>query len=100
MMAVAAWLVWRQGGFAVQRLPLTLFIVQLALNAAWTPIFFGAQWFGVAMLEIVLLWCAILATMIAFRQTSPAAGWLMLPYFLWVSYASTLNAGIWWLNRK
>ena len=100
MMAVAAWLVWRQGGFAAQKLPLMLFLVQLALNAAWTPLFFGAGWFGAALLEILLLWCAILATMIVFRQTNPAAGWLMLPYFLWVSYASTLNAGIWWLHRK
>src|SRR5512134_3395392 len=63
MMAVAAWLVWKRGGFAAQRRPLTLFLVQLALNAAWTPLFFGLHWPGVAFTEIVLIWLAIAATL-------------------------------------
>lgn len=100
MMAVAAWLVWRRGGFAAQAWPLGLFIAQLALNAAWTPIFFGARWFGVALAVIVILWAGILATMVAFFRAGAAAGWLMLPYFLWVSYASTLNGYVFFVVRR
>ena len=94
MMAVAAWLVWRQGGFAAQKLPLTLFIVQLALNASWTPVFFGLRAFGAAFGLIALLWVAILATTILFFRVSGTAGALMIPYLAWVSYASTLNYAI------
>ena len=100
MMSVEAWLVWRDGGIAAHKLALGLFLVQLLLNGAWTLIFFGGFRVGLAMAEIVLLWGAILATMVLFWRVRAAAGWLMLPYFLWVSYASSLNAGIWWLNRR
>jgi len=99
MMAVAAWTVYCRGGFRTQRLGLTLFITQLVLNAAWSFIFFGLRLFGVALVELVLLWCAILATMLVFWRRSTLAGWLMLPYLVWVTYASTLNFAIWWLNR-
>lgn len=80
MMAVAAWLVWRHGGWTVQRRALGIFFVQLALNAAWTPLFFGLHWTGVAVAELVLLWLAILATILAFRAVSNAAAWLLVPY--------------------
>ncbi|HUV39442.1 MAG TPA: TspO/MBR family protein [Planctomycetota bacterium] len=99
LMALSAWLVWREKGFAARRGPLTLFIVQLALNAAWTPLFFGMRWFGVAFVEIVVMWAAIVATTVAFFRVHTAAGWLLVPYLVWVSYASTLSGGIWWLNR-
>lgn len=98
MMAVSAWLVWRRGGFAGQRRALTLFLVQLALNAAWTPLFFGMQRPGVAFAEIVLLWWAIAATLLAFRSVSRAAAWLLAPYLAWVSFASVLNFTLWRLN--
>ena len=98
MMAVAAWLVWKRGGFAGQRRPLTLFLVQLALNAAWTPLFFGLHWPGVAFAEIVLLWLAIVATIAAFCLVSRAAAWLLVPYLAWVSVASVLNFALWRLN--
>ena len=98
MMAVAAWLVWKRGGFAGQRRPLTLFLVQLALNAAWTSLFFGLHWPGVAFAEIVLLWLAIVATIAAFRLVSRAAAWLLVPYLAWVSFASVLNFALWRLN--
>lgn len=99
LMAVAAWLVWRRGGFAANRLALSLFVVQLALNAAWTVIFFGARLFGVASVEIALLWCAILLCTLMLRRVQPFSVWLMLPYLLWVGFASVLNVSIWWLNR-
>ncbi len=98
-MAVAAWLVWRRYGIHGASVPLILFAVQLALNLAWSVLFFGMRMPGPAFGEIILLWCAILATLIAFWRLLPAAGWLMLPYLLWVTYAVTLNFGIWRMNR-
>lgn len=98
LMAVAAWLVWQRGGFAAQRRPLALFLVQLALNAAWTPLFFGLHWPGLAFAEIVLLWLAIAATLAAFRPVSRTAAWLLVPYLAWVSFAAVLNFTLWRLN--
>jgi tryptophan-rich sensory protein len=97
-MAVAAWLVWRQAGFSHARLPLTLFAVQLALNVAWSGIFFGLRSPGVAFLEVVLLWLFILSTAIAFWPLSRTASWLLVPYLIWVTFASALNAAIWRMN--
>lgn len=98
MMAVAAWLVWRQGGWRKQRKPLLIFLAQLALNALWTPLFFGLHRSGVAFVEIVLLWLAIAATLAAFRLVSRVAAWLLIPYLLWVSFATMLNFALWRLN--
>lgn len=98
MMAVAAWMVWRHGGFTAQRRPLALFLLQLALNAAWTPLFFGWHRPGLAFAEIVLLWLAIAATLVAFRPVSRAAAWLLAPYLAWVSFATVLNLTLWRLN--
>jgi translocator protein len=98
MMAVAAWLVWRQGGFARQRWPLALFLVQLALNAAWSPLFFGMQRIGLAFAEIIVLWLAIASTVVAFWRVHRVAGWLLMPYLAWVSFAAVLNGTLWRLN--
>lgn len=98
MMAVAAWLVWRRGGFVAQRRPLALFLTQLVLNAAWTPLFFGLHQPGAAFAEILLLWMAIAATLAAFRPVSYAAAWLLAPYLAWVSFAAVLNGVLWRLN--
>lgn len=96
LMAVAAWRVWRTaGGFRAARAPLALYAIQLVLNAAWSIIFFGQRQVGVAMLDLALLWLAILATMLAFWRVDRPAGILLLPYLAWVSYASTLNYAIW-----
>ncbi len=98
MMALAAWLVWKRGGFIQQRTALRLFLLQLALNAAWTPLFFGLHWPSVAFAEIVLLWLAIAATLAAFRRASRPAAWLLVPYLAWVSFAAFLNFTLWRLN--
>jgi len=98
MMAVAAWLVWRKGDAAGRTVALTLFGVQLALNAAWSPIFFGLRSFGWALADIVALWLAIVATLVAFLRVSAPAGLLLVPYLAWVSFAAVLNFGIWRLN--
>jgi benzodiazapine receptor len=95
LMAVAAWLVWKRVGLSK---PLALYFVQLALNAAWTPIFFGAHQLGWALVEIVALWIAILLTLLSFRRVSTAAGWLFVPYLAWVTFAMALNFTLWRLN--
>lgn len=69
------------------------------MNFAWSLIFFGRHRIGFALVEIVALWLVILATILAFWGVRPAAGALLLPYFVWVSYAAYLNAGIWRLNK-
>ena len=98
MMAVAAWLAWKRGGFASQRQPLTIFLVQLALNAAWTPLFFGLHWMGLALVEMLLLWVMIALTADAFRRTSRVAAWLLAPYLGWVGFAAFLNWTLWRMN--
>ena len=98
LMAVSAWLVWREGGWARQRRPLMLYLVQLILNAAWTPLFFGLRQPGLAFAEIVLLWLAILITLLAFMRARPLAAWLFAPYLAWVSFAAVLNFTLWRLN--
>ncbi|NLH98966.1 MAG: tryptophan-rich sensory protein [Chthonomonadales bacterium] len=98
-MAVAAWLVWREGGLRVQALPLALFGAQLILNAAWSFLFFGLRRPDLALVNIVCLGALIAATAVAFRPVSTAAFVLMLPYLAWVSFATVLNASLWWLNR-
>lgn len=95
LMAIAAWLVWKRVGFGR---PLKLYFVQLALNAAWTPIFFGAHQLGWGLFEIVALWIAILMTLLTFRRVNPTAGWLFMPYLAWVTFATSLNFAIWRLN--
>ena len=97
-MGVAAWLVWKNGGWEANRGALTLFFVQLVLNAAWSGLFFGLESPGLAMAEIVLLWMFILATLLAFWRVSRPAGLLFVPYLLWVTFASALNFAVWRLN--
>jgi tryptophan-rich sensory protein len=99
MMAIAAWLVWRKGGWTLQRWPLGLFVIQWLLNAIWTPLFFGMHLIGLALVDIVLLWIAIVATLAAFWRVSKPAAWLLVPYLAWVSFATALNFAIWQLNR-
>lgn len=99
MMAIAAWLVWRSRGFHEGAGPLGMFALQLALNALWSPLFFGLRnpWAG--LVDIVPLWAAILATLVCFWKISPLAGTLLVPYWLWVSFATALNFMIWKMNR-
>lgn len=95
MMAVAAWLVWKRTAWSMG---LTLFSIQLALNLAWSFIFFKFHSQGLALIDIVLLWLAILATTIKFAAVSPLAAGLLVPYLLWVTFATVLNFTIWKLN--
>ena len=98
MMALAAWLVWRQGGWKTQRRPLTLYLAQWLLNAIWTPLFFGLHQPGWAFAEILILLVAILVTLFMFWRVKMAAGLLLVPYALWTTFAAVLNFTIWRLN--
>lgn len=98
LMAIAAWLVWKPLGMKEGATPLTLFAIQLALNFAWSWIFFGLHQPGWAFAEIVILWLTILATIVAFFCRSRTAGWLLIPYLAWVTFAGVLNFTIWRLN--
>ena len=97
-MAVAAWLVWREGGWRAQGWTLGLFLLQWALNAVWTPLFFGLHRPGLALVDILALWLALAATLVAFWRVRRAAGVLLLPYLAWVTFATALNFTIWWMN--
>lgn len=103
MMAVSAWLAWRQGGWVGgghRRLRpwLIAFAVQLMLNLSWSALFFGMQSPGLAMIDLVLLWVAILATILLMRPLTTWGPLLLLPYLAWVTFAGYLNLTIWQMN--
>jgi len=95
LMAVAAWLVWKRVGW---KSAVWLYMLQLVLNAAWTPIFFGAHELGWALAEIIVLWFAIVVTLLAFLNVSRVAGGMLVPYLVWVSFATFLNLTLWRMN--
>ena len=98
LMGIAAWLVADKQGSA-SRTPLLLWTAQLALNATWTPVFFGLRSPRLALANIGLLWLAIVGTAAAFFSRRPLAGVLLMPYLGWVSFATALNYAIWRRNR-
>lgn len=98
LMGISAWLVWKPAGFRAAATPLALFAAQLTFNVAWSWIFFGMHQIGWAVIEIIILWATILATTVAFFRRSKPAGWLLVPYMGWVSFATMLNFAIWRLN--
>lgn len=99
LMGVAAYLIWMKGWENKEvRAALGVFGIQLMLNAAWSVVFFGLQSPGSALIELISLWFAILATIIAFSKISRQAAWLLVPYIVWVTFAAYLNWSIWLLN--
>lgn len=100
MMGIAAWLVWKPAGCRRVFVPLMWFVIQLALNVAWSWVFFGNHQIGWAAVEIVFLWMAILMTTVQFYRCSKPAGLLMAPYLGWVTFAAILNVAIWQLNAS
>jgi benzodiazapine receptor len=100
LMGIAAFLVWQKGlRVPAVRVALAWFLVQLGLNALWTPVFFGLHRIELALVVILLLWAAIAITTCYFLKISRVAAGLLVPYLLWVSFATVLNASIWHLNR-
>ena len=98
MMAISAWLVWRDNGWDGARSALCLFVIQLLLNVAWSAVFFGMRRIGEAFAEILLLLTMLIATAVAFLHFSLLAAWLLIPYIAWVGFASYLNYRIWQMN--
>jgi len=99
LMGAAAFLVWQKGlNRKAVKIALGVFIGQLILNTLWSIIFFGLRNPNAAFMEIILLWLAIIATIILFCKISRPAAWLLVPYLLWVSFAGFLNFSIWQLN--
>ena len=96
----ASWLVWRTAGFRGARGALTLYVAQLVPNALWSWLFFAWNLGAVAFADILLLWVLIVLTTIAFWRVRPAAGWLLIPYLLWVTFAAALNYTLWQLNPQ
>jgi len=98
MIAVAGWLVWRHAGLRGARTALLLYAVQLALNLAWSWLFFGLRAPGAALVGIALLLLASIATAVLFWRVDRLAGLMFVPYCAWLVFAAVLNAAIWQLN--
>ncbi len=100
LMAVSAWLVWRQREpWRRSRSALTFWCLQLAVNSAWTPVFFGLHQLAAGLAVMVVMLSAVVTTILRFWPVNRLAGAMLLPYLGWVSFATYLNAGFWWLNR-
>ena len=98
LMGIAAWLVWRSHGFKASRTALVLFLVQLAVNALWSWLFFAWRQGAGAFAEILILWILIVVTIAQFRRVSVPAALLLVPYLAWVTFAAALNLAVWRLN--
>ncbi|HUX44889.1 MAG TPA: TspO/MBR family protein [Terracidiphilus sp.] len=98
LMGIAAWRVWESAAGGMRTRGLTLFLLQLGLNLAWSWIFFHRHAIGAALVEVAVLWMMIGITTMTFAQVDRAAGWMMAPYWAWVTFATALNAGYWRLN--
>jgi len=99
LMGIAAWRVWRLRSFKATRAAFAVFGVQLCLNLAWSFLFFGLQRIDLALVEIIILLCAITTNTIMFWRAERLAGLLFVPYITWVTYATILNASLWLLNE-
>jgi len=100
LMGIAAWLVWRSGGFRQNRFALILFLSQLSINALWSWLFFAWNKGALAFIDVLVLWMLILITLVFFWRVRPLAGMLLIPYLAWVSFATALNYSLWQLNPK
>ncbi len=100
MMAVSGWMTWRQVGLAGAGGAFAVFGIQLALNAGWSALFFGARRMDLALFEVVALWCSIAANILVFAPYSHSAAWLLVPYLAWVTFAAYLNLVMVRLNPR
>ena len=98
LMGISFFLVWKQAADKARNRALLVFLLQLLLNFAWSFIFFYFQQIGLALAEIIVLWICIAWMMALFHKIRPAAAWINIPYLLWVTFATALNAGFYVLN--
>ncbi len=98
LMGLSFFLVLHQLNYKDYIKPLRIFLVQLTLNFFWSFLFFKFHLLGTALIEIALLWCSILLMIFTFYRIKPLAGFMNMPYLVWVSFATYLNAGVYYLN--
>jgi tryptophan-rich sensory protein len=98
LMGISLFLIWRSSPGDARNYALVIFGIQLALNFAWSFIFFHFKQVGWAFFEIILVWISVLAMIIIFYRIGKTTAFLQIPYLLWVSFATILNGSIWWLN--
>ena len=99
LMGISAARVWAAPPTLARSRGLNLFIAQLIINFFWSPIFFNAQAYGLALVWILLLCVLVFLMILQFRKADKAAAWIQLPYLLWLTFAAYLNYGVWQLNR-
>ncbi|HEX3395557.1 MAG TPA: TspO/MBR family protein [Steroidobacteraceae bacterium] len=98
LMAIAAWIIWRERYHRGRNAGIAAFCIQLALNALWAPMFFGLKSIGAGLFDIVALWLAVGWTMREFARVKAAGAVILVPYFLWVTFATAANLTVWRLN--
>jgi benzodiazapine receptor len=98
LMAVAAWIVWRERYHRGRAAAIGAYAVQLLLNALWAPVFFGLKNIGAGLFDIVALWLAVGWTLREFARVRPAAAVILVPCFLWMTFAAAINLAVWKLN--
>lgn len=98
LMAIAMWLIWREVGFPRAWRATLLYVAQLTANALWSWMFFAWRFGALTFAEVLLLWLLILATFTTFWRLKRTAAWLLMPYLVWVTFASALTFAIWQLN--
>jgi translocator protein len=98
LMGISLFLVWRKNE-KTSKPAIAVFLIQLLINVLWSVIFFNMHLILAAYVWIIIMWVAILVTMLMFYKFSKTATWLLLPYILWVSFASYLNLGVYLANR-
>ena len=99
LMGTSAWLIGRERYHRGRNVALAAYALQLLLNAAWAPLFFGAKNIGAGLFVIVALWLTLAWTVREFAAVRPAAAWMLVPYWAWISVVSALNLAIWKLNQ-
>jgi tryptophan-rich sensory protein len=100
VMGISFFMVWKLEAGKKRNEAMGIFLVQLLLNFGWSFCFFYFKMIGLALLDIIVLWTTIVLMMIRFYKLKPLAAYINIPYLLWVSFATVLNAAYYWLNRN
>ena len=100
LMGISFFLIWKQEASKVRNRAILIFLLQLLLNFAWSFIFFYFNMIGLALVEIILLWISIVMMLVVFYKIKPIASYINIPYLLWVTFATVLNASYYILNRS
>ncbi len=98
LMGISLWKVWKKPNSRERNIAITIFFAQLLFNFLWSVIFFNWHAIGMALIDILILWVLILATIFSFARHSKIAAWLLVPYISWVSFATILTYTIWQMN--